>query len=154
MNVYTGGIRRNSVIYLCAGTITKLRVVQSWGLQTECFPLSPSFIVLQALCSAWGCCLFLHTRTASSKNTHTHKHMRALFMWERMGQVWISLSPCVTLDNAFNISSLPCPNSVLAQAESGGLENPRAAVEFWCDPLFNDNDSINACRPETWPIQI
>ena len=149
-----GGIRRNFVIYVFAGTKTKLRVVQWWGLRTECFLRSPAFIVLQALCSAWGCCLFLHTRT-KDVHTQTHTHMHAPFMWESWGQVWISLSPRVTLDNALNICSLPCPNSVLAQAESRGLENPRAAAaEVWCDPLFYYNDSVNACRPETWPIQM
>lgn len=84
-------------------------------------------------------------------HTRVCAHVCAPLIWDRLGQVWMSLSPFVTLDNS-QLDSLPCPNSDLDKDQSGGPENPRAGA-FRCEALRCYNDFINASRPETWPAQ-
>lgn len=119
----------------------KTQALSSSGPPASVFPsLARVYCSSGSLCSAGGCCLFLDfltslslsvslTHTYTDRHTHRQTHVRTqtdthvrththtLFMWERMGPLWIKLFPCITLDKAFNISNLLCPNSDLAQAE-------------------------------------
>lgn len=112
------------VCFICLGPPKKHKRCPAVGPQPVCFLHSPGFIVPRALSARQEdvvCFLILLPASLSLSHLHTHRHTHirthTLFMWERMGPVWIKLFPCVTLDKAFNISNLLCPNSDLAQAE-------------------------------------
>lgn len=128
------------VCFICLGPPKKHKRCPAVGPQPVCFLHSPGFIVPRALSARQEdvvCFLIflpaslslshLHTHiqtdTHTDRHTYVHRqtdtyvHTHTLFMWERMGPLWIKLFPCITLDKAFNISNLLCPNSDLAQAE-------------------------------------
>lgn len=96
------------------------------------------------------------TPPPSPKHKHTQTERRHAHTLRMRAKSGLGYSPCVTLDNTFNISGPLCPNSVLAPAEWGAGKSQNCSwVLFFCffgvtDSFYYNNDSINAYRPSAW----
>lgn len=67
------------------------------------------------------------------KHKHTQTQRRHAHTLRTRAKSGLGYSPCVTLDNAFNISGPLCPNSVLAPAEWGaGKSQSCSWFLFFC----------------------
>lgn len=65
------------------------------------------------------------------KHKHTQTECRHAHTLRTRAKSGLGYSPCVTLDNAFNISGPLCPNSVLAPAEWGAGKSQSCSWVFF-----------------------